>query len=92
MSKWIVGSTTNVLAPFFALLEWTGQIPSMSLILHRAPISDLVYSIKERLRSGEMVVPGDQWPVFLYANFEYDPEDPWKGLLRSSILVCVRAF
>jgi hypothetical protein len=45
--------------------------------------------IKEGLRSGEMIVPGNQWPVFLYAGYEYDPENPWKGLFRSTILVCV---
>lgn len=36
-----------------------------------------------------MTVPGDQWPVFLYAGYEYDAEDPWKGLFKSNILVCV---
>jgi hypothetical protein len=45
--------------------------------------------IKEGLRSGKMIVPGDQWPVFLYAGYEYDPKNPWKGLFRSTILVCV---
>ncbi|KAG2126797.1 hypothetical protein DEU56DRAFT_742755 [Suillus clintonianus] len=43
---------------------------------------------KEHLRSGEMLVCGDQWPVFLYAHYIYDPEDPWCGLLRSRLLVC----
>ena len=33
---------------------------------------------------------GDQWPIFLYANYTYDPEDPWNGLLRSGLLVDVR--
>lgn len=32
---------------------------------------------------------GDQWPIFIYAGYRYDPEDPWNGLLRSSLLVCV---
>ncbi|KIK11326.1 hypothetical protein PISMIDRAFT_651995, partial [Pisolithus microcarpus 441] len=32
-------------------------------------------------------VPGDQWPVFLYADYSYDPEDPWNGLLWSGLLV-----
>jgi hypothetical protein len=36
-----------------------------------------------------MTVPGDQWPIFLYAGYEYDAEDPWKGLFKSNILVCV---
>ncbi|KAG2112776.1 hypothetical protein DEU56DRAFT_759593 [Suillus clintonianus] len=44
--------------------------------------------IKEDLRSGEMSVCGDQWPIFLYAHYVYDHEDPWSGLLRSRLLVC----
>jgi len=42
---------------------------------------------KEKLRSGELAVPGDQWPIFLYHGYNYDPEDPWNGLFRSTILV-----
>ncbi|KIK32022.1 hypothetical protein CY34DRAFT_19354 [Suillus luteus UH-Slu-Lm8-n1] len=42
---------------------------------------------KESLKSGETAVRGDQWPMFLYAGYVYDPEDPWKGLLRSEILI-----
>ncbi|KAG1900034.1 uncharacterized protein F5891DRAFT_1128737 [Suillus fuscotomentosus] len=42
---------------------------------------------KQGLKSGETAVSGDQWPVFLYAGYEYDSEDPWKGLLRSKILI-----
>jgi hypothetical protein len=44
---------------------------------------------KEGLKSGETAVRGDQWPIFLYADHIYDPEDPWKGLLRSDILIFV---
>jgi hypothetical protein len=36
-----------------------------------------------------MAVSGDNWPVFLYQGYSYDPEDPWNGLLRSNILVSV---
>ncbi|KAH7903572.1 hypothetical protein BJ138DRAFT_1138709 [Hygrophoropsis aurantiaca] len=43
--------------------------------------------IKEKLKNGEMTVSGDQWPIFLYLGYNYDPEDPWNGLLRSPILV-----
>ena len=32
---------------------------------------------------------GDQWPLFLYADYCYDPEDPWNGLFRSALLVSV---
>ncbi|KAG2152839.1 hypothetical protein DEU56DRAFT_727563 [Suillus clintonianus] len=44
---------------------------------------------RENLRSGEMSVCGDQWPVFLYANHTYDADDPWCGLLRNCLLVSV---
>ncbi|KAG2091352.1 uncharacterized protein F5147DRAFT_748142 [Suillus discolor] len=42
---------------------------------------------KQSLKSGETAVRGDQWPIFLYAGYVYDPEDPWTGLLRSKILI-----
>ncbi|KAG1872154.1 hypothetical protein F4604DRAFT_1881018 [Suillus subluteus] len=42
---------------------------------------------KQSLKSGETAVRGDQWPMFLYAGYIYDPEDPWTGLLRSEILI-----
>jgi hypothetical protein len=51
---------------------------------------DGVRRIREKLRSGQLQVAGDQWPIFLYANYMYDPDDPWNGLLRSGLLVCVR--
>jgi hypothetical protein len=37
-----------------------------------------------------LVPSGDQWPRFLYRNFEYDPDDPWEGLFRSGLLLSVR--
>ena len=36
-----------------------------------------------------MVVYGDQWPMLLFANQEYDPDNPWEGLFRSQLLVWV---
>ena len=45
--------------------------------------------IKEKLRSGQLQVAGDQWPIFLYANYVYDQDDPWNGLLHSGILISV---
>ncbi|KAG1731019.1 hypothetical protein EDB19DRAFT_1896981 [Suillus lakei] len=42
---------------------------------------------KQSLKSGETAVCGDQWPIFLYAVYDYNPKDPWKGLLRSEILI-----
>ncbi|KAG6905869.1 hypothetical protein DXG01_017226 [Tephrocybe rancida] len=43
--------------------------------------------IKEKLRSGELLVSGDEWPVFVYHEYTYDPEDPWNGAFRSLLLV-----
>ncbi|KIJ58150.1 hypothetical protein HYDPIDRAFT_119899 [Hydnomerulius pinastri MD-312] len=40
-----------------------------------------------KLVNGQIQVAGDQWPIFLYANYTYDAEDPWNGLLRSGLLV-----
>jgi hypothetical protein len=45
--------------------------------------------VKEKLRSGEMAVAGDHWPIFLYQGYSYDQEDPWNGLFQSSLLVSV---
>ena len=56
-------------------------------ILH-APVS----RTRTRLANGEIQVAGDQWPIFLYANYTYDPEDPWNGLLRSGLLVSVNTL
>ncbi|KAG2136732.1 hypothetical protein DEU56DRAFT_871520 [Suillus clintonianus] len=47
---------------------------------------------KAKLKSGEIIVTGDQWPLFLYADYHYDPEDPWNGLFRSALLVCAYRY
>jgi hypothetical protein len=41
------------------------------------------------LQSSEFLVTGDQWPIFLYHGYSYDPDDPWDGLLRSALLISV---
>ena len=45
--------------------------------------------MREKLSNGEMAVRGDQWPLLLFANQEYDPDDPWEGLFRNQLLVWV---
>lgn len=45
--------------------------------------------MKEKLRSGELAVAGDQWPIFVYRESFYDNDDPWSGLFRSDLLVSV---
>ncbi|KAG1826502.1 hypothetical protein EV424DRAFT_1537408 [Suillus variegatus] len=47
---------------------------------------------KQKLQSSELTVSGDQWPLFVYTNEAYDPEDPWNGLLRSYLLVSYSVF
>ncbi|TEB29001.1 hypothetical protein FA13DRAFT_1632472 [Coprinellus micaceus] len=44
-------------------------------------------TIREQLKSKQLVVTGLQWPMFLYANLKCDEEKMWDGLLRSKILV-----
>ncbi|KAH6904737.1 hypothetical protein BKA70DRAFT_1109017 [Coprinopsis sp. MPI-PUGE-AT-0042] len=43
--------------------------------------------IKEGLRSGTIIVTGDQWPVFLYKDFRCNIGNVWEGLFQSSLLV-----
>lgn len=45
--------------------------------------------IKKGLRTGELLVPGEHWPTFVYEGYNYDKENPWTGLFKSAILVCV---
>ncbi|KAG2343819.1 hypothetical protein BDR05DRAFT_947920 [Suillus weaverae] len=47
---------------------------------------------KQSFKSGKTSVCGDQWSMFLYACYVYDPEDLWKGLLRSKILIFINSF
>ncbi|KAH6903247.1 hypothetical protein BKA70DRAFT_1111106 [Coprinopsis sp. MPI-PUGE-AT-0042] len=42
---------------------------------------------RQRLRSGELIPTGEQWPLFLYENYIFDAENPWRGLLRGPLLV-----
>ena len=46
-------------------------------------------STRTKLENGELQVAGDQWPVFLYTDYTYDPKDPWNGLLHSGLLISV---
>jgi hypothetical protein len=41
------------------------------------------------LRNGTMMVTGLQWPIFLYQDYKYDTEEPWDGLLHSTLLIKV---
>jgi hypothetical protein len=71
-------------------LDWN-DAESVFVLLHPL-FTPLIppFSIREKLSSGEIPVRGDQWPMLVYADQEYDPQDPWEGLFRSRILVWVR--
>lgn len=49
----------------------------------------LVLRIRAKLEKNEIEVAGDQWPLLVYENEEYDAEDPWNGLFRGKLLVWV---
>jgi hypothetical protein len=48
--------------------------------------------VQEQLCSGTYMVAGDQWPILVYRDCKYDPENPWDGLFRSILLVSVNGF
>ena len=61
----------------------------LSYQLEYCSIENALLRTKTKLMNGQIQVAGDQWPLLLYANYTYDPEDPWNGLLRSGLLVSV---
>lgn len=83
----------NGLGICFARLEKTGKTKSkIPLSLTSRPLILSIYRFKAKLRSGELLVPGDQWPLFIYAGQIFSDEDPWKGLFRSKIMVQVMSL
>jgi hypothetical protein len=82
------------LARYCAPLAWTGQTRSeYSRVTQYIPSHPTRHSrTKEKLRSGELAVAGDQWPIFLYHGEQYDPDDPWNGLFRSALLLSVSNY
>ena len=68
--------------------EWANEEYVVGFVLHFT--KGITRSrTKAKLRNGQLQVAGDLWPIFLYAGYSYDAEDPWNGLLRSSVLVSV---
>jgi hypothetical protein len=51
--------------------------------------SDSPTRVRAKLASGEMAVSGDQWLMLVYANQEYNPDNPWSRLFRSQLLIYV---
>ena len=52
-------------------------------------LNNLLLRTKTKLMNGQIQVAGNQWLLFLYANYTYDAEDPWNGLLHSGLLISV---
>ena len=67
-------------------LDWSDNEYAVSLITIHTLTS---FRTKEKLRSGELMTTGDEWPTFLYQDYTCDPSNPWKGLLRNSLLLKV---
>jgi hypothetical protein len=86
-----VGSTTKEPAHCCVRQALIGLLQRGHLPLY-CWLSQLIYNAKrtkEKLRTGQMQIRGDQWPLFLYADLAYDPDDPWNGLLRNQLLITV---
>jgi len=45
--------------------------------------------VRDGLKNDEITVAGDQWPLLVYTDCAYDPEEPWEGLFRNKLLVWV---
>ena len=88
MSRRIVGSITLLPAPFSAPLVLTGMTPG-ELPLPINLFFLISCSVREGLKNDEITVAGDQWPLLVYADCAYDPEEPWEGLFRNKLLVWV---
>ncbi|RDB25923.1 hypothetical protein Hypma_006362 [Hypsizygus marmoreus] len=63
--------------------EYASQIICIIILLTR------LCRVKSKLRDGDYIIPGDQWPIMIYKDYKYDPEDPWNGLLRNRLLISV---
>ena len=90
MEKLEGGSITSEPELYFAQQDLIGTTRSTCLFSDFCVLDDLMSQrTKTKLSNGEMQVKGDQWPIFLYADYMYDSEDPWNGLLHSGLLVSV---
>ena len=82
-------ATGALLCP--AGLNWQNQELLCIHLYVFNPLLSCQHRIRAKLASGEMAVRGDQWPLLVYANQEFNFEAPWDGLFRSELLVWVRS-
>ena len=45
------------------------------------------FSVCMKLVNSQIEVSGDEWPLLLYKDQKYDPDEPWDGLFRCKYLV-----
>ncbi|KAG2049952.1 hypothetical protein BDR06DRAFT_984193 [Suillus hirtellus] len=83
---WIAPAVVPPL-PRNSKISWGFNHPLTGRLLCPAELDWDDADTKQGLQSGELGISGDQWPLFVYANEVFDPEDPWNGLLRSRLLV-----
>ncbi len=84
-----VDSIMKLRGSYSAQLELTGRTKSECAFLNLLSTLFKKSRIKQKLRTGELSVPGDLWPIFLYRSHQYDDANPWTGLLQGEILVKV---
>jgi hypothetical protein len=73
-------------------MDWANPECAYAFPISVPADADSTCRIKVQLQSGEIIVSGDQWPVFIYTGCKFNPEDPWKGMFRSAILVSISEF
>lgn len=83
-------ATGKMLVP--AGMDWTRHVPLTSVAdaMSHCLVAAICSRVKSRLRDGTLIVKGDQWPIFLYEKQSFDPDDPWKGLLKGRLVFNVR--
>jgi hypothetical protein len=67
------GHSCDLLALIRMILGMSHLLPAYMTLNSHFWIPPLVCA---KLASGKMVVSGDQWPMLVYANQEYNPNDP----------------
>ncbi|KAJ2920142.1 hypothetical protein MD484_g316, partial [Candolleomyces efflorescens] len=79
------GRTVHAFCRIFPLIKdgMMRQIHLHSGITQAARLSE---QVREQLRTGELIIPADCWPSFVYEE-KYNPANPWEGLWRGDLLV-----
>ncbi|KAJ3512357.1 hypothetical protein NMY22_g15355 [Coprinellus aureogranulatus] len=73
-----------------AVIDWI--TPPNEVLKPPLPPKCEAWPIRRELANGQIVPTGDLWPRFIYRNYEYNSEDAWDGLLRSSLLAFKHVF